>query len=241
MRLDEYLVVSALAPSRSRAKALIVSGAVTVNGKTIRKPAFFVSEKDAVTVSSPFRYVSRGGEKLAAALAAFSVSCEGRVVLDIGASSGGFTDCARQNGAALVYAVENGHGQLAESLLADPAVISMEHYNARCLQRTDFSPIPTLAVMDVSFISQTLILPALAEVLPAGGELISLIKPQFEAGRSAVGRGGLVRREEDRRSAIARVVASAGTCGFSHRGVIVSPILGGDGNVEYLSYFVKEV
>lgn len=241
MRLDEYLAVSALAPSRSRAKALIVSGAVTVNGKTIRKPAFFVSEEDAVTVSSSFRYVSRGGEKLAAALAAFSVSCEGRVVLDIGASSGGFTDCARQNGAALVYAVENGHGQLAESLLADPAVISMEHYNARCLQRTDFSPIPTLAVMDVSFISQTLILPALAEVLPAGGELISLIKPQFEAGRSAVGRGGLVRREEDRRSAIARVVASAGTCGFSHRGVIASPILGGDGNVEYLSYFVKEV
>ncbi len=241
MRLDEYLAFSALAPSRSRAKALIVSGAVTVNGKTIRKPAFFVSEEDAVTVSSSFRYVSRGGEKLAAALAAFSVSCEGRVVLDIGASSGGFTDCARQNGAALVYAVENGHGQLAESLLADPAVISMEHYNARCLQRTDFSPIPTLAVMDVSFISQTLILPALAEVLPAGGELISLIKPQFEAGRSAVGRGGLVRREEDRRSAIARVVASAGTCGFSHRGVIVSPILGGDGNVEYLSYFVKEV
>lgn len=241
MRLDEYLAVSALAPSRSRAKVLIVSGAVTVNGKIIRKPAFFVSEEDAVTVSSPFRYVSRGGEKLAAALTAFSVSCEGRVVLDIGASSGGFTDCARQNGAALVYAVENGHGQLAESLLADPAVISMEHYNARCLQRTDFSPIPTLAVMDVSFISQTLILPALAEVLPAGGELISLIKPQFEAGRSAVGRGGLVRREEDRRSAIARVVASAGTCGFSHRGVIVSPILGGDGNVEYLSYFVKEV
>lgn len=240
MRLDEYLAVSALAPSRSRAKALIVSGAVTVNGKIVRKPAFSVSEEDSVTVSSPFRYVSRGGEKLAAALAAFSVSCEGRVVLDVGASSGGFTDCARQNGAVLVYAVENGHGQLAESLLSDPAVISMEHYNARCLRRTDFSPIPTLAVMDVSFISQTLILPALAEVLPAGGELISLIKPQFEAGRSAVGRGGIVRREEDRRAAIARVVTSAGACGFSHRGVIVSPILGGDGNVEFLSYFVKE-
>ena len=239
MRLDQYLEKNGLVSSRSRAKALILEGAVEVNGIPVRKPAYAVEEGCAVVLRNDLAYVSRGGQKLEAGLSAFSVSCAGRVVLDVGASSGGFTDCVLQNGAARVFAVDVGSGQLVPSLREDPRVTVIENYNARYMKGTDFDAVPTLAVMDVSFISQTLILPALAEVLPKNGELISLIKPQFEAGRGALGRGGIVREEKDRKAAVSRVESAARGVGLSMRGCIQSPIRGGDGNIEYLACFVK--
>ncbi len=239
MRLDQYLEQKGLASSRSRAKALILAGAVSVNGRPTVKPSFSVEEGDTVLLSEDLSYVSRGGNKLEAALSAFSVDPCGCVVLDVGASSGGFTDCVLQNGAARVFAVDVGRGQLVPALAADSRVTSIENFNARYMTPADFDEIPSLAVMDVSFISQTLILPALSRVLPVGGELISLIKPQFEAGRGAIGRGGIVREEKDRRAAVERVRAAAEECGLVFLGVIPSPIRGGDGNMEYLAHFQK--
>lgn len=239
MRLDLYLHEHGLTPSRSRARMLIDAGAVAVDGFTVTRAAYDVREGQTVTVRDALRYVSRGGLKLEGALAAFPVSCRGRVALDVGASSGGFTDCLLQNGAAFVYAVDAGSGQLAPSLRADARVACLENYNARYLDPADFPRRPDLAVMDVSFISQTLILPVLAAVLPAGGELISLIKPQFEAGRAAVGRGGIVRDPAERERAIDRVTRAAALCGFARKGLTRSPIEGGDGNIEFLAYFVR--
>ncbi len=239
MSLDLYLTENGLAPTRSRAKLLIDGGSVFVNGISIEKAAYDIKEGDTVTVENALRYVSRGGLKLEAALREFSISPAGLVVLDVGASSGGFTDCLLQNGARFVYAVDAGSGQLAASLRGDPRVDCRENYNARYMKASDFSTPPMLAVMDVSFISQTLILPALAAVLPIGARLISLVKPQFEVGRAFVGRGGLVRDEKARKSAIARVKEAGVACGFRFIGVMTSPITGGDGNIEYLVCFEK--
>ena len=239
MRIDVYLFEKGYAISRTRARMMIEAGDVSVNGIPVLRPAFAVEGDEDIQVTDSLRYVSRGGLKLEAALDAFSVSPHGRAVLDIGASSGGFTDCVLQRGAKLVYAVDSGSGQLVPSLRTDPRVICRENCNARYLKAGDFAERPTLAVMDVSFISQTLIHPAVSAVLPSGGEFIALIKPQFEAGRAAVGRGGIVKKESDRRASVARVVASAQACGFQSMGVIPSPILGGDGNTEYLGYFIK--
>ncbi len=240
MRLDQYLEQSGMVSSRSRAKTLILAGAVSVNGRPVVKPAFSVEERDAVTLTEDLSYVSRGGNKLEAALRAFSVDCRGRTVLDVGASSGGFTDCVLQNGAARVFAVDVGRDQLVPALREDPRVTVIENYNARYMKPSDFDETPTLAVMDVSFISQTLILPALATVLPAGGELLSLVKPQFEAGRGAIGRGGIVKEEKDRRAAVNRVRTAGEAAGFDFLGVIPSPIRGGDGNIEYLAHFRRK-
>lgn len=238
MRIDEYIKAEGLAASRSRAKMLIDEGAVSVNGKPITKASYEVREGDAVEVCD-LPYVSRGGLKLEAALSAFSLSPVGCVALDVGASSGGFTDCLLQKGASFVFAVDSGTGQLAPSLAVDPRVRSLENYNARYMKPEDFEQTPTFAVMDVSFISQTLILPALSRVLPLGATLVSLIKPQFEVGRAYVGRGGIVRDEKAREAAVARVCDAAHLVGFSSCGVITSPIRGGDGNVEFLAYFRK--
>ena len=239
MRLDVFLAERGLAPSRSRARTMIEAGDVSVNGTPVLRPSFAVEGDEDIKVTDSLRYVGRGGLKLEAALEAFSLSPEGKVALDVGASSGGFTDCLLQHGASYVFAVDSGSGQLSPKLQADARVESRENCNARYLKQADFSPVPTLAVMDVSFISQTLIHPALADVLQDGGELITLIKPQFEAGRAAVGRGGIVKSEKDRTLAIERVVSSAEACGFKSRGVIPSPIRGGDGNIEFLAYFIK--
>lgn len=239
MRLDAFLKEHGYAATRTRAKTLIEEGAVTVNGVPVTKPSYDTQEGADIQVVDLLRYVGRGGLKLEGALAAFPISCKGRVVLDVGASSGGFTDCALQNGAAKVYALDVGKGQLAECLRQDPRVVCLENYNARYLKAEDFSPLPTFVVMDVSFISQTLILPAIAALLSPGDILVSLIKPQFEAGRQAVGRGGIVRDEVARQAAIDRVLAAARANGFSLGGVVTSPILGGDGNIEYLAYFTK--
>ena len=244
MRLDLYLFSAGLARSRTEAADLIAEGAVSVCGTIRTKPSFAVDDglsPDSIVISRDAHpFVSRGGEKLAAALAAFKLSPSGRTAIDVGASSGGFTDCLLQNGAKSVFAVDVGEGQLVSQLAADPRVLSFEHYNARFLKREDFPCVPDFAVMDVSFISQTLILPALAALLPSGAPYIGLVKPQFEVGREGLGKGGIVRDDKLRREAIARVVSSAKEVGLSHLGTIDSPILGKDGNREFLCAFIKE-
>ena len=242
MRLDVYLVENGLAVSRAKAQEFIKNGSVCVCGKAISKPSYEVGEGESVEVlENPLqRYVGRGGLKLEAALLAFHISVKDKIALDVGASSGGFTDCLLQNGAAKVYAVDSGSGQLHPSLLADVRVENRENTNARYLSVADFSPRPTLAVMDVSFISQTLIHPALADVLPEGGILVSLIKPQFELDRASLDKKGIVKNEKLRQRAVERVKASALAFGFAPLGSMESVITGGDGNVEYIAAFVRK-
>ncbi len=241
MRLDVFLTTFGHAESRTQARKLIEDGAVFLDGKPVDKASLSVDENAELSVQILKRqkYVSRGGLKLEKALEAFSVEAEGLCVLDVGASTGGFTDCLLQHGAAMVYAVDAGEGQLSGKLLSDPRVISMEKYNARNLSAKDFPRSPDMAVMDVSFISQTLILPALSNILREGGVLISLIKPQFEAGRGAIGKNGIVKNESDRHFAIERVLNCATENRLACFGFDISPILGGDGNIEYLAAFRK--
>jgi 23S rRNA (cytidine1920-2'-O)/16S rRNA (cytidine1409-2'-O)-methyltransferase len=241
MRLDIYLFETGRAKSRTEAARLIKDGFVTFNGKICKTPATSVTCDDEISVdTSECRYVSRGGLKLEAALLSFGVTPCGEVALDIGASTGGFTDCLLQFGAKKVFALENGHGQLAPSLAQNDKVVNMEHFNAREMKREDFSLPISFVTMDVSFISQTLILPSIAEVLCDGGTLITLIKPQFEVGKSGLSKGGIVRDEQLRKKAVNAVCDFAVRCGFILKGCIESPIRGGDGNVEYLAYFTRE-
>ena len=240
MRLDVFLVENGYAASRQRARLLIDAGCVLCNGVPAKKAARAILVGDVVEVTGlPLAYVSRGALKLKAAFEAFALSADGCVALDIGASTGGFTEYFLERGARLVYAVDAGSGQLAEKLLRDTRVISMEKYNARALISTDFPEPPVIAAIDVSFISQTLILPAAARVLTPRSILVSLIKPQFEAGRVYVSKGGIVRSPQARVLAIRRVLASAAESGFSFCGLTASPIAGGDGNTEYLACFSK--
>ena len=243
MRLDMYLHRKGYADSRAAAQRLIKEGQVHLDGVPIEKPAYLLPEdgeglQARLTVGkASCPYVSRGGLKLEAAIRAFCPTVAGKAVLDIGASTGGFTDCLLAHGARTVYAVDSGRGQLHPRLLADARVVSIESFNARYMKKEDFPEPLSLAVMDVSFISQTLLHPAIADVLTEEGVLISLIKPQFEVGRSAVGRGGIVKKEADRLRAVDQVTASMEALGFRTEGVIPSPILGGDGNTEYLACF----
>ncbi len=240
MRLDVYITEKNLVASRAKAQEMIKNGAVTVNAKTVFKASLAVCETDRIEViENPLqRYVGRGGLKLEAALKRFAVRVAGRVSIDIGASSGGFTDCLLQNGASFVYAVDTGYGQLHPSLLGDARVCNMENTNARYLSRADFSPLPNLAVMDVSFISQTLILPALADILPQGGILLTLIKPQFELDKTALGKNGIVKEQKQRNKAIEKVKSCASGLGFRFVDVMESVITGGDGNIEYMAFFI---
>ena len=241
MRLDIYLAQCGLARSRTEASRLIKEGCVLLCGSVCTTPSRDVPDDGDVQVDrSGYRYVSRGGLKLEAALNHFGISPVGQIALDIGASTGGFTDCLLQFGAKKVYALENGHGQLAEELLSRTDVVNMEHFNAREMRASDFSDPITFVTMDVSFISQTLILPAIAEVLCDGGTLVTLIKPQFEVGKQGIGRGGIVKNEKLRAQAVREVCEFASRSGFLVHGVIESPIRGGDGNVEYLGYFTRE-
>ena len=240
-RLDVALTERGLAESRTRAVELIKCGLVSVSGTVVTKPSYAVETDTVITVSADrvCPYVSRGGLKLAAALDRFHLKVEGCVCADIGASSGGFTDCLLKNGAARVYAVDSGAGQLHFSLRNDPRVISREGCNARYLDETVLPEPVSLMVMDVSFISQTKLYAAVLPHLAVGGTLVTLIKPQFEVGRSGVGKGGLVRDEKKRREAVAFVCEAARIQGMVLRGVIPSPIRGGDGNAEFLACFVK--
>lgn len=240
MRLDVYLFSRGLAESRTEAKSLILEGLAQVNGVAQKKPSYEVTENDEVALGDiGRRFASRGGLKLEAALSAFSVDVKDRLALDVGASSGGFTDCLLSHGAKHVIAVDSGTGQLKDSLRRDPRVTSIEGYNARYMKPSDLEYTPTLAVMDVSFISATYIIPAVFSVIGEGGDFITLIKPQFEVGRSGLGKGGIVRDKTVRDSAVSRVVDFAKAVGFEFMGFITSPILGGDGNTEFLAHFKK--
>ena len=242
MRIDVYLADSGILSSRTEAKRFIDEGAVYVDGVQVTKPSFDVfGMEDKVFVDrSVKQYVSRGGIKLKGALSAFGVSANGKRCLDVGASSGGFTDCLLQEGAAHVIAVDSGSGQMAKTLREDSRVTVIENYNARYMTPGDFDYTPELAVMDVSFISATYIIPSLYDVLCEGGELVCLIKPQFEVGRGGIGKGGIVKDDKIRKSAVDKVVSFAMERGFALKSVIQSPIKGGDGNIEFLAHFVKK-
>lgn len=239
MRLDVFLTEKGYCASRTESKGFIQGGYVSVDDKVITKPSFDICGEENISIDkSSKKYVSRGGLKLESALDAFNVNPKGLLCLDIGASSGGFTDCLLKRGAEHVIAVDSGWGQMAESLRKDPRVTVIENFNARYMTKSDFEYIPSLAVMDVSFISATLILPAIKDCLAENSDFICLIKPQFEVGKNALGKGGIVKDEKVRLSAIDRVVDSAISLGFTKKGLIKSPVLGGDGNIEYLAHFV---
>ncbi|MBM3745389.1 MAG: TlyA family RNA methyltransferase [Acidobacteria bacterium] len=234
-RLDHLLVERGLADTRTKAQALILAGQVLVDGRRADKAGQAVPAASQVRVLERMPYVSRGGFKLAAALDGFGIRVEGRVCADVGASTGGFTDCLLQRGARRVYAVDVGAGQLDWRLRNDPRVVVKEGLNARHLRLEDLGEGVDLGVCDVSFISATLILPALVEVLKPDGEMVILVKPQFEAGRGQVGKGGIVRAPAVRQAACARVEEAARRLGFE-TSLMESPLPGAEGNVEFLLY-----
>ncbi|HLH38591.1 MAG TPA: TlyA family RNA methyltransferase [Bryobacteraceae bacterium] len=233
IRLDQLLLERGLAESREKARALILAGQVRVEDQRADKPGHAVPDDARVEVMERMPYVSRGGYKLAGALDHFGIDPAGRVCLDVGASTGGFTDVLLQRGAARVYAVDVGHGQLEWKLRRDERVIAREGVNARYLRPEDFPEKIELAACDVSFISATLIVPAIAPLLAPDGEMIVLVKPQFEAGRGEVGKGGIVRDPALHRAACDRVRGAVEAAGFAAE-IIESPILGAEGNKEFL-------
>jgi 23S rRNA (cytidine1920-2'-O)/16S rRNA (cytidine1409-2'-O)-methyltransferase len=237
-RLDRLLFARGLAPTREKAQALILSGAVTVDGRRVDKAGTAVDETAEITVAGPpHPYVSRGGVKLAAALDAFGLDPAGAVCLDVGASTGGFTDCLLQRGAAKVYAVDVGHGQIDAKLRADPRVVVREKVNARALSADDVPEPVSLAAIDVSFISTRLILPAVVPLVEKTGAVVVLVKPQFEAGRAEVGKGGIVRSEAVRLRVLGSVEGYGRDAGLEPIGSIPSPIRGAHGNEEILLGF----
>ena len=240
MRLDLYLVKSGMLKSRMLAKEYIGKGSVTLNGKIVKKPAVDVSEEDVVSLISPLpKYVGRGGVKLEAAIRYFSIDVCGKVCCDIGASTGGFSDCLLQSGASRVYAVDSGTGQIDPTLSSDPRVVSIENFNARNLSVGTIGEFCDIITVDVSFISQCLIIPAAQSVLKKGGIYIGLIKPQFECGREGLGKGGIVKKQSVCDKAIERVLNCTEENGISVTGVMKSPLTGGDGNTEYLMCGLK--
>ena len=239
-RLDQRLFELGLAGSREKAKATIMSGLVYVNGQKSDKPGTPVPDEAKIEVrGSACPYVSRGGFKLAKALPAFNIDVSGYTCIDCGASTGGFTDVLLKNGAARVYAVDVGYGQLAWSLRQDGRVVVMERTNARNLTPDMFPESMDLAVMDLSFISIRLILPAVHALLRPGGECVCLIKPQFEAGRADVGKKGVVRDRAVHERVLREMCGFFPTAGYALAGLDYSPIRGPEGNIEYLAYLKK--
>jgi 23S rRNA (cytidine1920-2'-O)/16S rRNA (cytidine1409-2'-O)-methyltransferase len=234
-RVDQLLVERGLAQSRERAQALILGGYVLVNGQKATKPGHSVAGDAAIEVTERMPYVSRGGYKLAGALDHWNVDVTGKICLDVGASTGGFTDCLLQRGAARVWAIDVGHGQLDWKLRNDPRVVVREGLNARELPAADFPEPFDLAVCDASFISTTMLIPAIVPLLSPSGEMILLVKPQFEVERGQVGKGGIVREPALHQSACDRVRAAVEAQGFE-TDIIESPILGAEGNREFLLY-----
>jgi 23S rRNA (cytidine1920-2'-O)/16S rRNA (cytidine1409-2'-O)-methyltransferase len=234
-RLDVALVERGLVDSRTKAQSLIMARRILVNGKHVDKAGATVAADDELAIEQlEHPWVGRGGMKLAHALERFGIDVRGKICADIGASTGGFTDVMLKHGAAKVYAIDVGYGQLDASLRNDPRVVNREKVNARHLTGADFDDPIAFVSVDVSFISLELILPAVATFLR--GELVALIKPQFEVGKGDVGKGGIVRDQAKRDAVVKSVVAVAGGLGFVVKGVIESPIRGAEGNVEYLMY-----
>jgi len=242
VRLDRLLVERGLAPSRERAQRLVMAGDVLVDERVISKPGTEVRSDAVVRLrAAPSSYVSRGGEKLAGALETFGLDVAGRVVLDVGASTGGFTDVCLRRGARRVTAVDVGYGQLAWALRQDPRVTVLERQNARFLTPDLLPEPPDLAVVDVSFISLTLVLPAVAAVLAPAAHVVALVKPQFEVGKGEVGKGGVVRDDAKRAAAVARVRAAAETAGFTIAGEAESILPGPKGNREIFLWGVRGI
>lgn len=240
-RLDVILVNQGYAPSREKAKAIIMSGNVYVNGQKEDKAGTSFDEskiKLEVRGGTP-KYVSRGGLKLEKAMEQWGFELTGQVCMDIGASTGGFTDCMLQNGAAKVYSVDVGHGQLAWKLRNDERVVCMEQTNFRYMVREDIQDDLDFASVDVSFISLTKILIPARNLLKSGGQMVCLIKPQFEAGREKVGKNGVVREPKTHREVIAKIVDFADMIGFEVLNLEFSPIKGPEGNIEYLARLMK--
>lgn len=242
-RIDKLLVEHGYAESRTKAQAMVMSGVVLVNEQRVEKPSeqFSVNSKIRIKHAEDptSRFVGRGGLKLEAALRAFQIDVTGLTCLDVGASTGGFTDCLLQNNAKKVYAIDVGHNQIDWRLRNDDRVEVREGVNARYLQPADFLVKFDLAVMDVSFISATKVMPAIVPLLTTNGRMIVLIKPQFEVGRGEVGGGGIVRDLETRARVVEEVNQFAASLGLSNGGVIESPIKGADGNVEFLALYEK--
>jgi len=232
-RLDVLIVMRGLAESRERARAIIMAGEVSVNGKIVDKPGAQITPEAEIAIRAKPRFVSRGGEKLDAALTAFAMDVTGWTCADVGASTGGFTDCLLQRGAARVYAIDVGYGQLAFALRQDSRVYTIERTNARYLEQLP-EPV-TLVVVDASFISLRLLLPTITRWLMPSAWVIPLIKPQFEAGREDVGKGGVVRDSAVHARVIREVFSAAAALGLHPRNLIRSPLLGPAGNAEFLA------
>ena len=238
-RLDEALVERGLVENRSRARALIMAADILVNGFPVTRAGASVRSDDKLTVKAPPRFVSRGGDKLEHALTAFGIAVNGLIAADFGASTGGFTDCLLQRGAARVYAIDVGYGQLASRLRADPSVIVMERTNVRHLvtlpDRVD------LVTIDVSFIGLSLVLPTARNLLSERGRIVALIKPQFEAGRVNVGRGGVVRDSRVHRRVLEDHFTTTADLGLGITGLAASPLRGPAGNIEFLADLAPNV
>lgn len=240
MRIDTFLFENGFFESREKAKKAIAESRIVVNGKTITKPSADISDNDELCIipSDKIEYVGRGGLKLECALDTFGIDVIGKRAIDIGASTGGFTDCLLKRGVEKVYAVDIGHDQLHPSLASDKRVVNLEGVNARSMTAELVENIPVdIAVSDLSFISQKLVIPEASKVLAAGGIYVILIKPQFEAGRGHIGKNGIVKSEKVRLKVVSDILEFAKGCGYEIIGSTKSPIEGGSGNTEYLAVF----
>lgn len=240
MRVDSYLVENKIVKSRERAKEHIKNGDVLINGKVVTKPSAEVMDSDKVEFTGcVLKYVGRGGLKLEKAVNAFGIDINGKVCMDIGASTGGFTDCMLQNGAEYVYAVDVGHDQLDEKLCSDKRVCNMEKTNFTELFPDNFEPYPSFFSVDVSFVSLKKIIPKLSEFMKEESSAAVLIKPQFEAGKSDIGKNGIVKDKKVHFRVLNELIAFFSQNGLAVKALDYSPISGGDGNIEYISYIVR--
>ncbi len=238
-RLDNLLLERGIVQSRERAKGLILSGDVRVNGNPVNKAGTLIDENAEIEITKDIPYVSRGGLKLEKAIKEFNINVKDKAAIDVGASTGGFTDCLIQYGAKKVYAVDVGYGQLAWKLRNDPRVVVIERKNIRYIKSSDIGEPVDIATIDVSFISLKLVLPVVKNLLKENGEIIALIKPQFEVGKGEVGKGGIVKDEEKHKKVISDIKSFATDLGLKVLGVTESPIAGQKGNVEFLIYLQK--
>ncbi len=239
LRLDARIFELGLTESREKAKAFIMAGQVYVNGMKAVKPGVAVNEKDIIEVRGSSEFVSRGGHKLKKAIASFPISLKNKICMDVGASTGGFTDCMLQNGASKVYSVDVGYGQLAWKLRSDERVVNLERTNIRYVTSEQIPDKIDFASVDVSFISLCLVLPAIYPLLTDNGSCVCLIKPQFEAGKEKVGKKGVVRDKDVHIEVIKKVYDFSVQSGYSVAGLDYSPIKGPEGNIEYLIYLTK--
>lgn len=239
VRIDQLLVQQGLIESRQKAQALLMAGEIEVNGRIVLKPATMVAEDAQILVKEKLRYVSRGGLKLEKALDEFHIDVKDKVCLDVGASTGGFTDCLLQRGAKKVIALDVGYGQIDIKLRNDPRVVVLEKTNIKYFEKESLQNIPELVVVDVSFISLEKVLPKVLELMGEAGEVVVLIKPQFEAGPQAVSKGGVVKDTAVHREVVEKIKLFTEGLGLKVRGVVESPIKGPAGNVEFLMHMRK--